>query len=110
MKTLKFFPELSQMIKSGAKTTTWRLFDDKDLQVGDKIILATRDGDSVTNFGKAEIVKITMRTIETIQEEDYEGHEPSKNPLEDYRKYYGNKILPNSEVKVIKFKVLEINQ
>jgi len=31
MKTLKFREKLSKLILSGKKTTTWRLFDDKDL-------------------------------------------------------------------------------
>lgn len=35
-KTLKFTPELSAKILSGEKTSTWRLFDDKNLQKGDR--------------------------------------------------------------------------
>lgn len=31
-KALKFTPELSAKILSGEKTSTWRLFDDKNLQ------------------------------------------------------------------------------
>lgn len=34
MKTIKFTPELSEQIIAGTKTSTWRLFDDKDLTVG----------------------------------------------------------------------------
>jgi len=37
MKTVKFRPDLAQLIMDGKKTTTWRLFDDKDLQAGDVV-------------------------------------------------------------------------
>lgn len=108
MKTIKFTPELTELVKNGSKTTTWRVFDEKDLKEGDRIILATRDEDTVTEFGKATITKVTIRTISTIQEEDYEGHEPSPNPLEDYKKYYGDKVDKDTEVKIVKFKLNKI--
>ena len=43
MKTLKFASHLVQKILSGEKTSTWRLFDDKDLQVGDGLIFVNKD-------------------------------------------------------------------
>jgi len=108
-KILKFTPELTQLIKDGSKTVTIRLFDDKNLTVGDKIILATRDGDKVTNFGKAKIEKITIKTIETLTDEDFVGHERVEDPLMYYRKYYGNKVKINTEVKIIKLKDIKID-
>lgn len=39
MKTIKFRPALAKLIIEGKKTTTWRLFDDKNLQVGDVVEL-----------------------------------------------------------------------
>ncbi|KKR06489.1 MAG: hypothetical protein UT34_C0001G0530 [candidate division WS6 bacterium GW2011_GWF2_39_15] len=108
-KIVKFTPQLTELIKQGKKTTTWRLFDDKNLSVGDIIILATRDGENVTNFGKAKIKNITMRTLDTLRPEDYAGHEPSKDPVGDYKVYYGDKVQPNTEVKIIKFEVMEIS-
>ena len=106
-KSLKFTPELTKLIIEGFKTTTWRLFDDKNLLVGDILILATRDKSQVSNFAKAIIKDIKIRTLSTLQPEDYEGHEPSPNPLADYNKYYGDKVQSDSEVIVIKFKILE---
>ena len=35
MKTLKFRKELSELILKKEKTTTWRIFDDKDIKQGD---------------------------------------------------------------------------
>jgi len=34
MKTLKFAPDLCAQILAGTKTSTWRLFDDKNLMGG----------------------------------------------------------------------------
>lgn len=109
-KTVKFIPQLTELIKNGSKTTTWRLFDDKELTVGDTLKLATRDGEKVTEFGKAIITKVSIRTISTLKPEDYVGHEPSIDPLSEYREYYGDKVQEDTEVKVIKFKVLEITK
>jgi len=35
MKTLKFTPHLVEQILAGTKTSTWRLFDDKNIMGGD---------------------------------------------------------------------------
>lgn len=107
-KIVKFTPELAELIKKGEKTTTIRLFDDKDLSVGDRIELATGDEKDVTVFGKAVITEIIKRTIETLQDEDFKGHEPVADPLEHYRGYYGDKVQLDSEVKVVRYIIEEI--
>ena len=56
MKTLKFTPPLVKMILDGNKTTTWRLFDDKDSQPGDKLNL--QNCGTGKDFAKAEILEI----------------------------------------------------
>ena len=56
MKTLKFTSPLAKMILDGSKTTTWRLFDDKDLQSGDKLDL--QNCETGEDFAKAEILEI----------------------------------------------------
>ena len=48
MKTLKFKQCLVDQILRGEKTSTWRLFDDKDLNIGEKI---------------EDIIKITVHNI-----------------------------------------------
>ena len=42
MKTLKFTPELCGQILTGTKTSTWRLFDDKNLTVGDELTFVNK--------------------------------------------------------------------
>jgi len=43
MKTLKFANNLVSLILSGEKTATWRLFDDKDLTKGDKVLFLDQE-------------------------------------------------------------------
>lgn len=104
-KTLKFTPELSEKILLGEKTTTWRLFDDKDLRKGDRLIFVNKA--SGKQFGQAVITSIRTKTLGTLTDEDWEGHErfASEQAMYDtYRKYYGDKVGKDSEVKIISFR------
>ncbi len=107
-KTIKFTPELTNLIKQGKKTSTWRLFDDKNLSEGDSIILATRDGEMVTNFGRTKIRKMDIRTFRTLKPEDSVGHEPVEDLISGYKKFYGDKVDLDTEVKIIHFGKIEI--
>lgn len=107
-KTVKFIPKLAELIKAGKKTTTFRFFDDKNLSVGDHIKLAIRDGQKVSMFGMAKITEVKIKTISTLQPEDFVGHEPVTNILLQYRIYYGDKVQPDTELKVIRFKIIEL--
>jgi len=104
MKSLKFTPELVSKIISGEKTSTWRLFDDKDLKVNDSLLFLNKANGE--QFGTAVITSIKIKTLGTLSEEDWEGHERFASEDEmynTYRKYYGDKVGPNSEVKILKF-------
>ncbi len=59
MKTLKFASDLSRQILDGTKTSTWRLFDDKDLQVGDELLLV--DSHENEAFAQAEIISMKQK-------------------------------------------------
>lgn len=108
-KVLKFTPYLANLIRLGKKTTTFRLFDDKNLNLGDKLILAEKDNFEVKNFAKAEITEIFYKTLETLDFNDFIGHEPVENLLEYYSNFYGEKVNWQSEVKVIRFRILKFN-
>lgn len=104
MKTLKFRPHLIQQIIDGKKTTTWRLFDDKNLQAGDELIYV--NSETGEEFGTAKITDVKIRTLGTLTDEDWVGHEKFKNDeemFETYKKYYGDKVNSDSEVKIIYF-------
>jgi hypothetical protein len=96
------------LVLSCEKTSTWRLFDGKDLQVGDKIILINK----VTgeNFSEAEIVKVEEKALGNIVDEDFDGHEKFESTeamFEAYRTYYGDQVTPETIVKMIDFKLID---
>lgn len=104
MKTLKFAPELCEQILAGTKTSTWRLFDDKDLQTGNELIFINKE--NLEQFGTAKITNLYTKTLGTLDDEDWEGHErfSSEEEMYDtYRKYYGDHVTPETEVKIIHF-------
>ncbi|MCX6810440.1 MAG: ASCH domain-containing protein [Candidatus Berkelbacteria bacterium] len=108
MKKLKFAEKLVPLILSGEKTSTWRLFDDKDLSVGDKVeFINSETGD---NFADVKIISVGEKTFADITEADFETHETysSKDEmLKTYRGYYGEIVDKNTKVKIIKFKLIQ---
>lgn len=104
MKTLKFAPHLVEKIISGEKTSTWRLFDDKDLQEGDELVFMNKE--TGEQFGIAKIMSLKIKTLGTLTADDWIEHEKYSSDEEmyaSYRKYYGDKVDENSEVKILTF-------
>ena len=104
MKTLKFAPHLVEKILSGEKTSTWRLFDDKELTKGDELSFVNKE--TGEEFGKAVITELHSKTLGTLTDEDQEGHERFASEEEmyaTYRGYYGNQVGVNSVVKILSF-------
>lgn len=111
MKNLKFTSELCEQILSGAKTSTWRLFDDKNLSVGDKIEFLNKD--TLEKFGVGEIASIKVRTLGTLTDEDWVGHEryaSESDMYKTYRGYYGDRVGPHTELKIIHFTFTPISK
>ena len=105
-KTLKFRDFLADLILEGKKDSTWRLFDDKDLQEGDEVDLVNWNTGEV--FGQAELVRVREKTLGTLEPEDFDGHESFASEEEmyaSYRTYYGDRVGPESPVKIIRFKL-----
>lgn len=99
-----FAPELVPLILSGKKTTTWRLWDDKNLTEGDDVELAN----SLTKepFAKARLVKVTETVMGALTEHDKHGHETftcDEEMYKQYSSYYGKAVNADTEVKIIKF-------
>lgn len=107
MKKLKFRHHLAEEIIAGKKTTTWRLFDEKDLGIGDKLELL--DSESGEKFAEAEIVIVREKKLGQIEGEDLKGHEKfgsKEEMLKMFKKYYGEKVNYDTPVKIIEFKLL----
>jgi ribonuclease HI len=110
MKTIKLDHQLAEDIKNGKKRSTWRLFDDKDLSVDDRVVLIDkvdpRDRNSWVAFGEANITRVTEKYLGDIGNDDYEGQERFDSPeamLETYQGYYGDSVSFRTPVKIIRF-------
>lgn len=111
MKVIKFRDYLVPLVLSGEKDSTWRLFDDKDLSVGDDLELQV----FVTNepFAKAKITKVIEKQFGELTESDKQGHEKYKNDAEmyvEYTKYYKVQVDANTLIKIIWFELKPISE
>ena len=110
MKTLKFDHELAQLILNGQKTSTWRLYDDKDLSVGDDIKIIDKAGkddpESWKVIGQAKVIQVTEKLLGDVTAEDMAGHEAFANRedmLATYKGYYGERVTFDTPVKIVIF-------
>ena len=104
MKTLKFTTHLVNKILAGEKKSTWRLFDDKDLKSGDQVILINKE--TGQQFGIATITSLKIKTLGSLNNDDWIGHEKFSSEEEMYnvyKKYYGDRVDENAEVKIVTF-------
>jgi len=89
---------------AGEKTVTWRIHDDKNLSVGDSLEFV--NWETKIPFGTGKITALKTKTLGTLEEEDWVGHEKFSSETEmydTYKLYYGDSIGPDSEVKIIDF-------
>lgn len=109
MKTLKFASELVPFILSGEKTSTWRIFDDKDLSLSDEISFINKA--TGEEFAKARIVSVREKTLGEIDAVDFdEGHErfeSQEKMLAAYQSYYGDGVTMDTPIKLISFEILK---
>jgi len=104
-KTLKFRNFKTEMILRGEKTASLRLFDDKNLTVGDELELI--NWDTRKSFAKAKITGIVEKKLGEIIDSDLAGHEPfPKGIINDLKKYYGDKINQKTLSKIVRFKLI----
>lgn len=107
MKTLKFMPHLVPQVLSGVKTSTWRLFDDKNLTEGDDLLMLNKE--TGEEFAKARITKVREKKLGELTDADFEGHEKYKDQedmLNHYKSYYGDKVTLDTPIKLIDFKLV----
>ncbi len=105
-KTLKFKPYLVPLVLSGEKTSTWRLWDDKNIQVGDELDFL--DSDSKERFVTVMVTKVIEKPIGQLGPDEKSGHESYQTDEEMYRilgGYYGRPVDAATPVKVIWFEI-----
>ncbi len=106
MKTLKFRAVLVPLILSGEKTSTWRLFDDKDLAAGDELEFKNKETGEVVAYATA--TKVIIRPMGKLKEEEIEGHEKYTSSEEMYKTfsgYYKAPIGPEKPVTIAWFEL-----
>lgn len=110
MKKLKLDHELAKLVLAGEKTSTWRVFDDKDLSVNDRVVLIDKvdleKPQTWKNIGVATIRRVIEKRLGDIEDADYEGHEKHSSREEmlvTYRKYYGSDVTWDTPIKMIHF-------
>lgn len=110
MKTLKFNHDDARQILEGTKNTTWRLYDDKDLSVDDKlkIIDKVEDGAPISwhVIGQGKVVEIIEKKLGAVTKADMAGHQQFANEaeiLDKYRSYYGERVTLDTPVKIVHF-------
>ena len=114
MKTLKLEHELAGMVRSGEKTATWRMYDDKDLHVNDIVQLIDKvdrtNPETWQEMGAARIDLIVEKRLGELTEADYDGHEkfPSTEEMvKTYQKYYGPQVIADTPIKMIHFSLMK---
>lgn len=110
MKKLKLEHELAQKVLAGTKTSTWRMFDDKDLTVNDQLELVDKvepeQPQTWKVIGTARINRIIEKRVGDIQPEDYEGngeYQPPEERLKVYKGHYGDRVTWDTPIKMIHF-------
>lgn len=110
MKTIKLDHQLANDIRAGKKTSTWRLYDDKDLSVDDRVVLIDkvdpRNHDTWVAFGEAVITTVVEKHLSEVGKDDYDGHQvyaSAEEMLKTYRGYYGDSVSLQTPVKIIHF-------
>lgn len=107
MKTLKFRKNLSELILKNEKTTTWRIFDDKDIKKDDIIYFLVWETKEV--FANAKIINVIEKKFKDLNEQDLDGHEKFASKEEmyaTYSAYYNKTVDENTLVKIIKFELI----
>ncbi len=71
-KSIKFRDHLAKLVLAGEKDLTWRLFDDKNLSVGDEVeFFNYQTGEK---FADAVLIKVWKKKMKDLDNEDFDGH------------------------------------
>jgi hypothetical protein len=106
MKVIKFKNYLVPLVLSGQKTSTWRLFDDKNLSTGDAIEL--REFGKEEPFATGYITKVIEKPFKDLTIDDKKGHEEYQSDAEMYKTYsgyYKTEVTSDTTVKIIWFEL-----
>jgi ribonuclease HI len=110
MKKLKLDHKLADLVRSGEKTSTWRLYDDKDIRVNDTLELIDKvdpgNPDTWKTAGFARVNVVVEKRLGELTDADFDGHDKfaSQNEmLKTFQSYYGPQVTLQTPLKIIHF-------
>lgn len=110
MKKLKLDHHLADLVRSGKKTATWRMYDDKDISVNDELEFIDKvnpkDPDTWQPAGTAivdKVIEVRMREMKAFDAEGHAAYESDEAMLQAFQKYYGPQVTLDTPVKMIHF-------
>jgi ribonuclease HI len=110
MKTLKLDHASAEMIRSGNKTSTWRIYDDKDIRVNDELELVDKvkpsDPSTWESIGVARVNMIVEKRLGEVAKGDFagnQGYDSRAEMLKAFQKHYGPQVTFETPVKMIHF-------
>jgi hypothetical protein len=116
MKTLKFNHKDAELVIAGEKTSTWRLYDDKDLSVDDEIKFIDKvdpkDSKTWQVIGEALVSEVREKKLENVTKDDMDGHVVFSSPedmLNYYKDIYGERVTLDTPVKIVFFKFTPVS-
>ena len=95
-----------KLVLAGEKNSTWRLFDDKNMSEGEDVDLV--NWNTGEKFGEATLIQVLEKKMGELEDSDFDGHEKFSNNDEmyqTYRTYYGDRVGPDTVVKIIRFRL-----
>lgn len=106
MKTLKFTDELVHKVLNGERTKTWRLWDDKNLQIGDVVLFVK--GEDRIPFAKAKLTNVVEKRFDQIDKSDLVGHQEDFNRIyKTASRFYNRLVTDDTPTKIISFEILK---
>lgn len=113
MKTLKLDHDIAQLVLTGEKNVTWRMYDDKDISVNDELDLVDKVDPSNPatwhSIGTARVNVVVEKRLGDVDKSDVDGGEnlASKDELlQKYQHYYGPQVTFDTPIKMIHFSML----
>lgn len=92
------------LVLSGEKTTTWRLFDEKNLSAGDELQLVATDSGKV--FANAVVSSVREKKFCELDKRGHETFSSDGQLYETYSAYYARPVEPETRVKIVEFKLV----
>jgi ribonuclease HI len=113
IKTLKLDHKLAQQVAQGVKTSTWRIYDDKNISVNDHIEFIDKrvsdDPTTWTPIARARVTRVIEKRLGDINNNDFDGHARYSSPLEmlkHFQHFYGPEVQLTTPIKLISFELI----